>query len=303
MKGRKGSTDEGGVRAPLFIKWPGKIPGGKNIEQISGVIDLLPTLADLAGIDHGIGKPLDGVSLKSLLLEEHPVWSDRLIFNHWRGKISVRSQRYRLDHEGALFDMENDRGQTSEVSASFPEVQEQLQAAKQYFQNEVLSELPEKDIRKFSLGHPDSKITQIPARDGIAHGNIQRSNRYPNCSFFTNWISLDDQITWNVEVAAEGDFEVTLYYTCQEGDEGSIFELSFGDNHLEGRIETAFDTPIRGMENDRVERGESYVKDFRPLNLGVIHLEQGRGQLDLRALEIPGTTVMDVRLLMFERMN
>ncbi len=303
MKGRKGSTDEGGVRAPLFIKWPGKIPGGKNIEQISGVIDLLPTLADLAGIDHGIGKPLDGVSLKSLLLEEHPVWSDRLIFNHWRGKISVRSQRYRLDHEGALFDMENDRGQTSEVSASFPEVQEQLQAAKQYFQNEVLSELPEKDIRKFSLGHPDSKITQIPARDGIAHGNIQRSNRYPNCSFFTNWISIDDQISWEIEVVAEGDFEVTLYYTCPEGDEGSIFELSFGDNHLEGRIETVFDPPVRGAENDRVERGESYVKDFRPLNLGVIHLEQGRGQLDLRALEIPGTTVMDVRLLMFERMN
>jgi hypothetical protein len=37
--------------------------------------------------------------------------------------------------------------------------------------------------------------------------------------------------------------------------------------------------------------------------MGVIHLEQGPGQLDLRALEIPGTTVMDVRLLMFERMN
>ncbi len=303
MKGRKGSTDEGGVRAPLFIKWPGKIPGGKNIGQISGVIDLLPTLADLAGIDHGIGKPLDGVSLKPLLLEEHPVWSDRYIFNHWRDKTSVRSQRYRLDHEGALFDMENDRGQTSDVSASFSEVKEQLQAAKQDFQNEVLSELPEEDTRKFPLGHPDSKITQIPARDGIAHGNIQRSNRYPNCSFFTNWISLDDQITWNVEVVAEGDFEVTLYYTCPEGDEGSIFELSFGDNHLEGRIETAFDTPIRGMENDRVERGESYVKDFKPLNLGVIYLGKGPGQLDLRALEIPGTTVMDVRLLMFERMN
>ena len=41
--------------------------------------------------------------------------------------------------------------------------------------------------------------------------------------------------------------------------------------------------------------GESYVKDFRPLNLGVVELRAGRGPLTLRALSIPGTQVMDVR--------
>ncbi len=199
--------------------------------------------------------------------------------------------------------MENDRGQTADVSASFPEIKEQLKEARLDFENQVLAELPEEDTRKFPLGHPESKFTQIPARDGIAHGNIKRSNRYPNCSFFTNWVSLDDQITWDVEVVAEGDFEVTLYYTCPEGDEGSVFKLSFGDNRLEGRIDKAYDPPIRGMENDRVERAESYVKDFRPLNLGGIHLEQGAGQLGLKALEIPGNTVMDLRLLSFERVK
>ncbi len=101
----------------------------------------------------------------------------------------------------------------------------------------------------------------------------------------------------------EGDFEVTLYYTCPEGDEGSVFELSFRDNRLAGKIDSAFDPPIRGMENDRVERGNSYVKDFRPLNLGEIHLEKGTGLLTLSATEMPGNTVMDVRLLLFERAN
>jgi hypothetical protein len=37
------------------------------------------------------------------------------------------------------------------------------------------------------------------------------------------------------------------------------------------------------------------MKEFRPLHLGVIRLEKGRGQLTLRALEIPGASVMDVR--------
>jgi len=303
MKGRKGSTDEGGVRSPLVMRWPHKIKSGKSIEQISSVIDLLPTLTDMAGIEHNIIKPLDGVSLKPLLLEENPIWSERLVFNQWQNKLSVRSQKYRLGNDGGLFDIENDRSQLTDLSGSLPEIKAALAAAIEGFNADVISELPAEDLRTFPIGHPQSKLTQIPARDGVAHGNIQRSNRWPNCSFFTNWASLEDQITWEVEVVEEGDFEVTLYYTCPEGDEGSVFELGFGDNQLESRIEKAHDPPLMGMENDRVERPESYVKDFMPLNLGVIHLAKGPGQLSLKALEIPAATVMDVRLLMFERVN
>src|SRR5438034_9198867 len=64
MKGRKGSTDEGGVRAPFLIRWPGHIPAATRIRQIAGAIDLLPTLADLAQIPTTRAKPLAGVSLQ-----------------------------------------------------------------------------------------------------------------------------------------------------------------------------------------------------------------------------------------------
>src|SRR6185437_3633214 len=40
MKGRKGSTDEGGVRSPLVMRWPGHIPPGTKVKQIAGAIDL-----------------------------------------------------------------------------------------------------------------------------------------------------------------------------------------------------------------------------------------------------------------------
>src|SRR5215510_15301791 len=50
MKGRKGSVDEGGVRAPFLIRWPGHIRAGLRVPQIAGDIDLLPTLTALAGI-------------------------------------------------------------------------------------------------------------------------------------------------------------------------------------------------------------------------------------------------------------
>jgi arylsulfatase A-like enzyme len=303
MKGRKGSTDDGGVRSPLFIRWPGKIEPGKNIASISAAIDLLPTLTDLAGIDPLVKKPLDGMSLKPLLLENQPAWPDRMIFNHWDGKVSVRTQQYRLDHSGKLFDMQRDQGQRQNIANQMLPVAEKLSAEVQRWREEVLSELPTSDTRSFPLGHPDTRYTQLPARDGQPHGNIKRSNRFPNASFFTNWIHVEDKISWNIEVVESGDFEVVLYYTCPQKDAGSTVELSFGESRLKGHIAEGFDPPLRGMENDRVERTESYVKDFKALNLGVVHLEKGEGQLTLQALRIPGSTVMDFRLLMFERVE
>ena len=301
MKGRKGSTDEGGVRSPLMMKWPGKFKPGKKINEIAAAIDLLPTLADLAGIEFQPVKKLDGVSLKPLLMEENPEWPDRFIFNYWSKKTSVRGQNYRLDYDGKLFDMVNDPGQYINIADHQTEIAKQFLEAQGKWVNEVLSELPENDTRTFTIAHPDFVWTQIPARDGTGHGNIQRSSVHPNCSFYTNWTSLADSITWEAESLSEGDFEVTIYYTCPEKDIGSTFEVRFGNEKLVSKITEAHDPPLTGMENDRDPRIESYVKDFKPLAVGTIHLEKGIHTLTLKVLEIPGSQVMDFRLLMLKK--
>jgi len=303
MKGIKGSTDEGGVRSPCFIKWDGTIPKGRKIKEISCAIDILPTLLELAGVNVALKKSLDGVSLSPLLLNEKMDWPERLIFNHWGKNTSVRSQKYRLDAGNKLFDMLNDPEQTTDISAENLEIAAQLRIAKEKWENEVVSELPEIDTRPFVVGDPNYSFTQIPARDGTPHGNIIRSNKYPNCTFFTNWISVDDEITWDVEVLMEGDFEVEVYYTCPARDVGSTFELSFGTQKLSGKITEVYDPPLRGMENDRYLRIESYVKDFKPLNVGIIHLNKGKATLKLKATNIPGSQVMDFRLMMLKRVK
>lgn len=301
MKGRKGSTDEGGVRSPLIIKWPGKIQPGKKITTIASAVDLLPTLAGLAGIENLPQKPLDGTSLKPLLTEKNAKWKERYIFNHWGKRTSVRSQKYRLDSDGKLFDMEIDPGQNTDVSETYPEITTQLKTARENWEKDALAELPETDNRPFTIAHPAYVWTQIPARDGTPHGNIRRSNRYPNCTFFTGWATTTDSITWDAEVLAGGDFEVTVYYTCPPEEVGAAFQLSFGGEKLLSKITEAHDPPLTGMENDRDPRIESYVKEFKPLKMGTIHLEKGTGTLTLKATDIPGAQVMDFRLLMLKR--
>jgi len=302
MRSIKGSTDEGGVRSPLVMQYPKVIKAGTKIEQIAGVIDLLPTLTDLAGIKYQIEKPLDGQSLKPLLLKNAKNWQDRLLFSHWNGRVSVRNQRYRLDHSDKLYDMEADPSQTKDIGLQKTAQKAKLSAAVEVWKKEVLVGIGEAK-RTFPVGHAAYKYTQLPARDAQPEGGIKRSNKYPNCTFMTHWEQLDDAIAWEVEVLDEGDFEVAIYYTCAVNDIGSTFQLMFKNQVLKAQITEAHDPPLRGMEHDLFPRMESYVKDFKPLKIGKIHLEKGTGKLTLKATKIAGKQVMDFRLLMLERVK
>ncbi len=295
MKGRKGSTDEGGVRVPCMVRWPGRIKPGTIIPQIAGAIDLLPTLADIAQIPIVGDKPLDGTSLKPLLLQQAGEWPDRMIFSHQRGRVSVRTQRYRLDDKGKLFDMKTDPGQYRDISKDKPQVAAWLRDEVTRWKQEVLPKSP-KDDRPFPVGYADFPTTILPARDGVGYGNVRRSGKAPNCSFFTNWINTDDKITWDIEVAGGGNYEALIYYTAARENIGSTVELQFGQSNVRAKLTDPHDPPLVGAESDRVPRGsESYVKDFKPFRLGEIRLKKGRGLLTLRALDVPGKTVMDVR--------
>jgi len=302
MKGRKGSTDEGGVRSPMIINWSGKIPKGKIINQIASGIDLLPTLKDLTGIKSQPKKPMDGISLQPLIMEKNPSWENRNIYNYWRGKLSLRNQNYRLDYQGQLFDMINDPGQTTDISKERPQVVKEMLEAREKWKKTVLVELPNKDKRPFYIGHSSVKTTQIPARDGFPHGELKRSNRFPNCTYFTNWINQKDSITWEAEVHKAGNFEVTVYYSCEEDAVGSVFEVSFGKAKIQGKIAEAHTTEEYGAEEDRVIRQESYVKDFKPLKIGVISLQKGKGTLKIKGIKKNGRELMDFRLMLFRRL-
>lgn len=302
MKGRKGSTDEGGVRSPLLIRWPGQIPPEKTVTQISGAIDLLPTLADLADIPVAGTAPLDGRSVKELLTgQSAATLPDRTLFSTWSGKVSARTQQFRLDDRGQLFDMHDDPGQRHDVSRDHPDVAAELQAQVAKWRREVLQSRGP-DNRPFPVGHLDFNVTQLPARDGRGAGNVQRSAKAPNCSYFTNWTSTEDRLTWTVDVLNAGTYAVDIFYACPPKDVGSTIEVSLGAARLQSQVNQAHDPPARGQEHDRVPRAtESLVKDFKPLRIGQIELEKGPGELTLRATEIPGAQVMEVRGLVLRR--
>ncbi len=293
LKGRKGSIDEGGLRSPCFIRWPTHIEAGKVIADVTGAIDLLPTLVALTGTEADIAKPIDGVSFAPLLLGHAESLAPRSLFSIRNNDVSVRTQRFRLDASGQLFDIEADPGQSHDVAEAHPQVASQLTLQSRRHAALMKDHFQLSADRPFHVGFGPS--TTLPARDGVEHGTIRRSAKPPNNSFFTNWTSVGDSISWQVQVGKNGDYDVTVYYTCAAGDEGSTVRLAMeGGDSVQTKVVEVFDPPLYDKSKERVKDSHYFVKDFRPLRLGTLHLQQGRGELRLGAVEMTGQKVIDV---------
>ncbi|HUR56986.1 MAG TPA: arylsulfatase [Opitutaceae bacterium] len=324
MKGKKGTVDEGGVRAPFFIRWPGHIAPGTKLPHIAGAIDLLPTLTQLTGVKRVGTQPLDGKDLSPLLLGQANAkeWPDRMIFSHQNGNVSVRTQQHRLDPRGALFDMHADPNQRTEIQEKEPAVAAALAKAVAAWRLDVFgataanagsgnADAPTKggkkgknaaranvpvDDRPFPVGYAEMPRAPLPARDGVPHGGVERSASAPNSSYFTHWTSKDDTITWDIDVHQAGNYQLEVYYTCGATDIGSVIEASFKGTKATAKVAEAWDPPFRD-QHDRVARTQSEMKEFKPLSFGTVKLEQGRGLLTLRATQIAGKQVAEVRLV------
>ncbi|MEQ1858627.1 MAG: sulfatase [Chthoniobacteraceae bacterium] len=129
LRGGKGSTWEGGMRVPTIAWWPGKVPAGATCDAITGMIDVLPTFAKLAGAKLPV-KKIDGVDAWPLLSGQAKQ-GGRDLFYFYRGlKLeAVRQGSWKLHlAKGELYNLESDIGEATNVAKENAEVVAQLQA-------------------------------------------------------------------------------------------------------------------------------------------------------------------------------
>ena len=86
--GGKGHLYEGGVRVPFIARWPGRIEAGRWSDRPIHLIDILPTLAGLAGV--AVPEGVDGRDLKPLLFEgDHAEWPERTLYWHYPFNVGI----------------------------------------------------------------------------------------------------------------------------------------------------------------------------------------------------------------------
>ncbi len=144
LRGRKGSTYEGGVREPFIARFPGRIPSGTVSRAVSSTMDVLPTLAGLCDAPRP-DKPLDGIDIWPILTGRRPTLEREalLYFDGWNvqcarwGKWKLHFARYNSDTYAPapsggrlnlplpspeLYDIENDPDESYDVAPVNPAV-------------------------------------------------------------------------------------------------------------------------------------------------------------------------------------
>jgi len=153
LRGRKGSTFEGGVRVPAIAWWPGQIPEGIERDELLTTMDLLPTFANLSGTQVPQDRVIDGKNIWPVLSGQPGAKSphERVYYHQANELKAVRSGPWKYHHTfprgaknvdsrtvvQALYNLKKDIGETTDVSAQYPEIVEQLQQYFREFENEL----------------------------------------------------------------------------------------------------------------------------------------------------------------------
>ena len=136
MRGYKRDLYEGGVREPMIAWWPGKIEANTKSDLISAFWDVMPTIAELAGVKSP--ENIDGISfLPTLLGKKEQKIHDYLYweFHELGGRQAIRKSKWKLVRYQVLkadktttelYDLNTDLGENNNVAAQYPEVVKEM---------------------------------------------------------------------------------------------------------------------------------------------------------------------------------
>jgi len=140
LRNGKGSPYEGGYRLPCIVRWPGKVPAGRESDAIFATIDFMPTFANLAGFKVPGDRRIDGIDQTKLLLGKSETGREDFYFSkagyrlgkwkylkpnaHFHG-YAVEDTRKKVDE---LYDLEADLGERNNLAKKHPEIVAKLKA-------------------------------------------------------------------------------------------------------------------------------------------------------------------------------
>lgn len=290
FKGIKGSVDEGGIRVPFFIRYPeGGIGPGKVSQHFGAHIDILPTIADLTGIEIPDSLQLDGKSLVKLIKGQGAEYLEREFYTHQVVRKfdtipgAVRNHEFLLTlkpQDTSFYNLLQDPYQAHNLLDQHPElVKEFLQKYDQWF-GEVTRNGIEPPL--VQLGDSVAPVVELPAPEARLYGQLtfEGGEGWAN-DWLTNWQGPADSAVWEVELSAPQQYSVSIQLSTE--------------NPVAIALELNGKTFIKKIKNpqqavlipnqDRVPRGEVEEMYWPELSLDTVNLQAGHHRLKIRPVE------------------
>ena len=289
MKGGKVTLWEGGHRVPCFVRWPaGKLLIDQDVDELTHVQDLLPTLIDLCGLQTPQKPSFDGTSLTRLLRGEQTSLPDRMLVVNYsrmpfrakrpmpnnaaiprREGAAVMWKRWRLLEDRELYNLDSDFHQNNNVIDKFPEVVAKMRA----------------HLDKWWDGVKDQAAVPQRLIIGSDHENPMLLTA---CEWLDVFIDQQRQIrradlkngVWYLNVESDGEYEFELRRWPKEADlslSASVGETRVTDGIYEqGKALPIHSARIRIAGHDQTATASTDAKAVRfrvPLNSGPTTLQ------------------------------
>ncbi len=211
MRGAKGSEYEGGYRVPFFVSWPGGgVEGGRDVDELSAHVDVLPTLTELCGLQRAGTRPLDGASFAPALRGTGPAPGERTLvvpsqrIEHprpWR-KSAVMTEHWRLVNGTELYDIVADPAQAQDVAPQNPEEVAALRARYETWWRSL--EPVFDDYVRIGVGGAENPV-RLMSHDWHAEDRgVPWHQNHVRKGYIGNG-------PWALEVERAGEYEVTLF--------------------------------------------------------------------------------------------
>ena len=151
LRGSKGTSWEGGTRVPFLARWPRRIPAGSVSADLARTLDMLPTIAGIAGVPLPAGRPIDGQDIRAFLEGKGPSPVDSFFYYSSGGRLEgVRDRRWKLhldfpekgEPATELFDLVTDPAERWNVAGEHPDVMSRLKEKMRQFAADVAKQDP-----------------------------------------------------------------------------------------------------------------------------------------------------------------
>ncbi len=127
LRGGKTMVLEGGIRVPMILSWPGKIPAGNTVDGISWALDIAPTLLGAAG---GKSDGMAGINLLPHVSENPSAFPERTMMWRYTVGSAIRTGSWKLvrlpDRLPMLFDLSTDPAELKDLATTHKERTQEL---------------------------------------------------------------------------------------------------------------------------------------------------------------------------------
>jgi len=206
MRGKKTDIYDGGHRVPCFIRWPqGKLRTAVDIDTPANVQDILPTVAELAGVPAPDRARIDGRSLVGLLRGSQPL-ADRMLVVQY-GQIPVKWDastiwnKWRLVRGEELYDIKSDPGQEKDLAKDHRDVVKRMKDHYDEWWSGIEPRL--KDFALVPLGAEQANPVDLCCSDW-------QDIYCDNPGHVSDAAGGPQGGPWNVSIARDGRYQIAL---------------------------------------------------------------------------------------------